>query len=354
MHKILVIDDENEFGDATRLLLEQNGYSVISASDGLTGLRMAKSEQPELVLCDLNMAPVDGFMILSILRQQVDTAHIPFAIVSASREVESVRKGMLMGADEYVLKPFTGDELLETVGRLRNARKEALADSGNLILELQAQLGAPLERHVAKAMDRILHSADTLQQAVATGSEDSATEHREVIEKGVEVLTRAVANARLLTQIEKVAASADAVRILPGTESTKLKDVVTAEFGRHDQSERVHFDMDDSMVQIGATSLTRIIDELARNALLYSPPESTITVRSRQLDKSVLLDIDNESSADFSSDTTIQMRREDFESALPPGLGLRVAHNLVALHGGTLTIRRPGIRKVCIHLNLPA
>jgi two-component system, sensor histidine kinase and response regulator len=358
MKKILLIDDEADFVDATKLLLEGNGYSVIAAFDGLTGLRLAKSEQPDLILCDLVMSPVDGFMTLSILRQQADTAVIPFAIISGKREVEAVRKGMLLGADEYISKPFTADELLESIENLLAARGVALIESGVLIRDLKTQLGAPMEPHVIESMDRLLDCADKLEGAVGGEATETAAGHRRQIAAELEVLTRAIANARLLAQIEKVAANADAVRILPGAESAQIQAIIRAEFGRHDRSDRIRFDVEDATVRLGPLCLSRIFDELARNAVHYSPRDAEITVRGRLLDQSVQVDIANESISDFSGNTTIQMRREDFDAVLPPefshGLGLKVAHNLVALHGGSLTIRRPGVRQVLLHLNLPA
>ena len=70
MKKILLIDDETSIVNSMGALLRSYDYEVVAAVDGLNGLKLAKSEQPDLILCDLNMSPIDGFMTLSILRQQ--------------------------------------------------------------------------------------------------------------------------------------------------------------------------------------------------------------------------------------------------------------------------------------------
>lgn len=92
MKKILLIDDETSIVNSMGALLRSYDYEVVAAVDGLNGLKLAKSEQPDLILCDLNMSPIDGFMTLSILRQQADTAHIPFAVVSGKAEAQDVRR----------------------------------------------------------------------------------------------------------------------------------------------------------------------------------------------------------------------------------------------------------------------
>lgn len=360
--KILVIDDEPDFVEATRALLVSSGFEVFAALDGLNGLKLAKSEQPDLILCDLMMSPIDGFMTLSILRQQADTAHIPFAIISGRREVEAVRKGMLMGADEYITKPYTAEELTESVNGLFKAQADKRAAAGLLIRDLRTQLGAPVEPHVTEAMNRILDQAASLRKITRADQQITAGNIELEISRELGVLTRAISNARLLAQIEKVAANTEAMRILPEAETAELSPIVEGEFKRTMKrlggQNKLVLDLDPATVKIGPLPLARLLEELARNAIQYSAPYSDITVRSRQIDQFVQLDVSNESERDLSGHTTIQMRREDFEAVLPPefshGLGLKVAHNLVALHGGRLSIRRPGVSKVCIHLNLPA
>jgi len=359
---ILLIDDEPEFLAATQALLQSKGYHVIAALDGLNGLKLAKSEQPDLVLCDLAMTPIDGFMTLSILRQQAATAHIPFAIISGRREVEAVRKGMLLGADEYITKPYTAEEFIEAIQRLFENRSKALAAAGVLLRELRTQLGAPIEPHVTEAVDRLLNHVAVLRNMAGPDDQAAAATREQEIGQELNILTRAIANARLLAQIEKVAANADAVRLLPEAETADLAPIVEGEFKRilksFNASRRLSLDLEPARVRIGPLPLSRLVEELARNAVRYSPPDSEITVRARQIDQSVQLDVANESAHDLSGHTTIQMRREDFEAVLPPefshGLGLKLAHNLVALHGGRLAIRRPAVRQVCIHLHLPA
>lgn len=115
MYKILVIEDDYLICDNIRELLELNDYQVQSSYGGKVGIELAKTFLPDVVLCDRMMGDIDGFNVLNALRAHPETAHIPFVFLTAMADRESIRQGMDAGADDYVVKPFSTDELLETV-----------------------------------------------------------------------------------------------------------------------------------------------------------------------------------------------------------------------------------------------
>ncbi len=125
MKKILLIEDNNEVRDNMCDILSLAGYEAISAASGKDGIRMARSEHPDLILCDVMMPDLDGFGVLKILVESEDTAHVPFVFVTAKSEQEDLRRGMNLGADDYVTKPFYKDELLRIVEvRLRKRERQ--------------------------------------------------------------------------------------------------------------------------------------------------------------------------------------------------------------------------------------
>ena len=115
MNKVLVIED-NEPGRINLLeLLEAEGFEVVDAADGRVGLQLARTDPPDLVLCDIVMPELDGYGVLSELRQEPLTATIPFVFLTASAEQRDLRRGLDLGADGYLTKPFTRAELLEII-----------------------------------------------------------------------------------------------------------------------------------------------------------------------------------------------------------------------------------------------
>ena len=125
---ILVIEDNAEICENIAGILQLDGYDVLTALDGKSGVEKALKHKPNLVLCDIMMPELDGYGVLHVLARHPDTADTPFIFLTAKAEKSDFRKGMGMGADDYLVKPFDGMELLETVA-IRLKKSEQLKTS---------------------------------------------------------------------------------------------------------------------------------------------------------------------------------------------------------------------------------
>ncbi len=124
MKKILVIEDTAEVRENICEILELDGYEVIQAENGKTGTEKAIKESPDLILCDVMMPELDGFGVLKILNKNHRTHHIPFIFLTAKAEKTDFRKGMGLGADDYITKPFDDTDLLQAIEmRLTKAKQ---------------------------------------------------------------------------------------------------------------------------------------------------------------------------------------------------------------------------------------
>jgi len=122
MQRILVIEDSDEIREDIAEILELGNYQVDSAANGKDGVKLALLHTPDLVLCDITMPELDGYGVLLMLQRNKTTQHIPFIFITAKSEKSDLRKGMEMGADDYIIKPFDGTDVLNAVeGRLRKA-----------------------------------------------------------------------------------------------------------------------------------------------------------------------------------------------------------------------------------------
>lgn len=118
--KILIIEDHDEIRANVVEILEMAMYNVLEAENGMTGTEMAIKHLPDLILCDIMMPELDGYGVLYMLNKHTQTADIPFIFLTAKAEHADLRKGMELGADDYLIKPFDGMELLNAVDiRLR-------------------------------------------------------------------------------------------------------------------------------------------------------------------------------------------------------------------------------------------
>lgn len=115
MPKILIIEDEEAVRESIFDLLEAEDFEIIAAANGRIGLHMAIAEIPDIILCDMMMPEIDGYGVLTALRQDPLTATIPFIFLTAKSAKSDFRQGMDMGADDYITKPFTRGELLSAI-----------------------------------------------------------------------------------------------------------------------------------------------------------------------------------------------------------------------------------------------
>ncbi|MDJ1505118.1 response regulator [Xanthocytophaga agilis] len=115
MRSILLIEDNTEVRENTAEILQLASYRVFTAPNGKAGVEIAKAEKPDLIICDIMMPELDGYGVLHLLSRDPNTAGIPFIFLTAKTEKEDFRKGMNLGADDYLTKPFDDLTLLDAI-----------------------------------------------------------------------------------------------------------------------------------------------------------------------------------------------------------------------------------------------
>ena len=135
MNTILLIEDDIALRENTEELLELSNYRVLTASNGKIGVEKAKAEVPDLIICDIMMPELDGYGVLHELSLDNNTQYIPFIFLSAKTEHKEIRKGMDLGADDYLTKPFEEDELISAI--------ESRIAKGTLLLEAMNKNTSP-------------------------------------------------------------------------------------------------------------------------------------------------------------------------------------------------------------------
>jgi CRP-like cAMP-binding protein len=122
MKSVLIIEDNQNIRENTAEIMEMAGYKAFAAENGKKGVDLAIKEKPDIIICDIMMPELDGYGVLHLLRKNPDTQNIPFIFLTAKTERSDFRKGMEMGADDFVTKPFEEIELLNAVEiRLKKA-----------------------------------------------------------------------------------------------------------------------------------------------------------------------------------------------------------------------------------------
>jgi DNA-binding NarL/FixJ family response regulator len=147
MSTILIIEDDDQTRENLQTILQMEGYTALVAANGRDGLELARRERPDLILCDVMMPGLDGHGVLSALRDDPETTTVPFIFLTARGERKDLRRGMELGADDYLTKPASVDELLAAV-RTRLDREAMRAEVVRERMGFQPDFSsaAPLER----------------------------------------------------------------------------------------------------------------------------------------------------------------------------------------------------------------
>jgi DNA-binding response OmpR family regulator len=167
MKKVLVIDDTPEIPMIIAESLNLYGFTTLAAEDGVTGIQIAREQVPDLIICDINMPKLDGYATLTAIRQDETTSTIPFIFLSGATEKISVRRGMEMGADDYLTKPFTHKELVSAVNTRLEKQAEMQRHSDKKLDELRGNITLALPHELRTPLNGILGLASLMMDNYA-------------------------------------------------------------------------------------------------------------------------------------------------------------------------------------------
>lgn len=176
MTKILVIEDEALLRAQIIKILTFENFDIIEAKNGLLGVKLAQQQIPDLVLCDVMMPELDGYGVLEALRQDPATETIPFIFTTAKASKDDRRQGMNLGADDYLTKPFTTEELLEAISarlkkqaavaqRYTTALKQA-EEKLNYLIHYDSLTKLPNQLLLGEQFNQVLAQAECPNQPV--------------------------------------------------------------------------------------------------------------------------------------------------------------------------------------------
>jgi two-component system sensor histidine kinase/response regulator len=126
MKKILLIEDNLPVSEEVKLMLQFENYEVVEAKNGLLGFEMAKQLKPDLIICDINIPEFNGFETLTKVRDHITTINIPFIFQTSNADKDSIKLARDLGADDYVIKPYDPEKLLDIVKTQLEKRTSAI------------------------------------------------------------------------------------------------------------------------------------------------------------------------------------------------------------------------------------
>jgi signal transduction histidine kinase len=372
MAKIVVIEDDEHIRAAVTEILAAEGYETAGAADGVAGVELARSQRPDLVICDITMPRLDGYGVLRQLRQEAATTLVPLIFLTARATKEDQRAGMELGADDYLTKPFTEEELLRAVAT-RLARQQRLANALQARLDqLRQDIARALPHELRTPLHGLIAGADLLRAEYRTMPPEELREMVEIIYQSAGRLERLVENHLLYLELKQIVTAArehgdNAARAAGNGAAAPLTAVLTAvtatvaqaaarEAAAADRAGDLRLDLQPARVPIAAAHLAKIAGELIGNAFKFSLPGRPVIVRSRDEGDRIVLCVTDQgrgmSAEQISAiGALVQFDRDRFEQQ-GNGLGLAIVNLLAEHYAGTLTVTStPGqATTVCVTL----
>jgi len=337
MLTILVVEDEKGIRQNLVTVLRLEGYKVLEAENGRLGLALAQQNLPALILSDVMMPELDGYGMLEALRADPRTAGIPLIFLTARTDRTDMRMGMNLGANDYISKPFTIDEVLGAISaRLRHTRSTESSDAAERAIASRED-AQRMSQHDMKTPLGSLIAAPALLRAgrVMSEAEEAVLGMMEAAAK------RALGMVNLSLALYQMESGSYAFSPSP-VDLSHLIVEVTRDLAVHAQSKQVDFATlgNVSAVHVDAEELLcySIVSNLLKNALEAAPAGSTVNVHVNA-GPQVSVRIHNQGAIPISLRDKFFSKYATAGKAGGTGLGAYSAHLLAKVQGGSLAMQ---------------
>ncbi len=361
MSKILVIDDESAMRRLLAAALEDAGYEVVDTGSGLEGIDLARCEKPDLVLCDVGLLDVSGYEVLKSLRAAAETHNTPVVLITGLADLQGMREGMRLGADDYLPKPFELEELKALVGgRLRKA-EDLRRVAEEKAKKLRSSISMMLPHELLSPLSGIIGLADILRDDAANMRPQETAEIGRDIQRSGERLHRLIKNFLIYSQLELMAADPDRIEAVRQTGVAQVGKVLVEVAERVASGYRRNGDLllnaEPAEVAISEANLGKLCEELIDNAFKFSTGGQRVEVKSRITDDKVWLSIADEGQGIAAEIVRGLRDAGQFERIFcekgGAALGLAIAVRLAELHEGRALIQSQPGTGTSIMIELP-
>ncbi|MFQ3679887.1 MAG: response regulator [Pseudanabaenaceae cyanobacterium] len=365
MTHILLVEDNPTVLSNLRKLLESEGFTVAAATNGREGIAAAQQTPPDLIVCDIMMPEMSGYEVLTALRQQTATATVPFIFLTAKTERRDFRQGMELGADDFLTKPFTRDELLEAVRAQLDKQKTLDERYRQQVDELRGNLAQSLPHRLLFPAIQLMGMALDLEQRANQMLPEEVAERGQRMKTAAKTLHEMIKKFLVYSELEAIASNPQRISALRQKQTTFARIEITTvcrEIARQGERERdLQVNVADATLAISDNYLETLVRELVTNAFAYSPFGRSVTVTgtteaTTEGDRFhlVVQDLGHGMSPDR---LAFLDRRQSFEQKLQEqgsaGLGLAIVRRITELHGGALQLTSTPYEGTTVEVWLP-
>ncbi|MEQ9105161.1 MAG: response regulator [Rhodothermales bacterium] len=356
MPTIVIIDDNEELRELAAEVLREEGHIVEVAADGLAGMSAISKLVPDLIISDISMPGLDGLALRSRLNDLPGLAEIPFLFISAHREPETIRRGMMLGADDYLTKPFKINDLLTAVGSRLKRRDLTLETERRRVSHLSESLQLIFPHEISTPLSQLMVAALLLKEVEPS----EAGEFVDIIQQAAERLnrlTQAFRDVTTLSMRDEHGMADLPIRVPEAVDQAASLEAWTTETAADlEATDRVRIHLSGFRTDVNPAYLQRLLIELLRNAIQYS--DGIVEVEAAiQNDRAVLSVRDEGPGFDPAAlaipTPFVQIDRRTSERQ-GLGLGLFLVRRMVALMDGTLGMNHRDGAGMDMRIEIPA
>ncbi len=362
MNTILVIEDEPQIRENIEEILILSEFEALTAPNGQIGLEIAKTKLPNLIICDIMMPELDGYGVLSALRQDEITTNIPVIFLTAKAERSDFRHGMVLGADDYLTKPFTPEELLNAITTRLEKQAAVERQSQAKLDELRINIAHSLPHELNTPLNGILGMSQLLMNNRDLIDESEEVEIAESIYTSANRLHKLTQRFLVYSNLELVIRDQKKIRHIREKSDkclTKaiINDVSDKKAKELNREKDLKLELQESNVEIPEQKFIKVIEELIDNAFKFSLPGSEVRVISNFSDRKFNLYVIDHGKG-MTNDKIerigafVQFDRKSYEQQ-GSGLGLTIVQHIVKLYGGELIIESIPEKRTIVSIYLP-
>lgn len=348
MKKILVVDDADFILETTAAILKFEGYEVYTAENGKLALNLAKVNQPDLILSDVSMPEIDGFELLEQFKNDDLLKRIPFIFLTAFADKSNIRLGMEKGADDYLIKPFTRDELIASINAQFKKYQIVELQYEEKVTRLNKSIITSLPHEFRTVLNQISGTTKFLNLNHNKVKPDEILELTNDILKSAERLNKITENYLIYSRLESFILSNDKLNLKefktdePLAMIYDIGEMIAGKFNRLNDL-LIKGDIENIYLQVSTESFYKVLNELLDNAFNFSKINSKVEIIVSQIDENFLKFCIIDKGRGMSKQQTesigvmIQFERDVYEQQ-GIGLGLAISKKIVELHDGLFSI----------------
>jgi len=356
--RALVIEDDATLRGEISHILQLEGFEVVDADNGTRGLELLNSHPPDLILCDIMMPDTDGMAVLKVTKNSEVTRLIPFIFITGISEKSKIRLGMEMGADDYLMKPFTRNELLNTI----TARLVHRLDIQRFSLHEMEKFVKFILTYIPHEMRTPLHAiigfSELIKNEAEINSLSRISEMASYIHESGFKLLNLINRYIRFVELQSLKSDDVKLQVMEQTEEI-LRQEIQKKCNAYNRESDLNVNLQDAPIIVDKELFVIVLQEILDNAFKFSAQGTHITVESYIENKFYCISIIDSgrgmSQDEINKIAALRQFGREIHEQQGAGLGLALAITITELIGGTLSIQsQPSIgTQIVIRLKMP-